>query len=44
VNIKTKMLSMKNRDLVKVNARADYNNLLTIIPNPNKRYKNKEFN
>ena len=44
VNIKTKMLSLKNRDLNKVQARADYNNILTIIPNPNKKNKRKEFN
>ena len=44
INIKTKILALKNRDLNKIQARADYNNILTIIPNPNKKYNKKEFN
>ena len=44
VNLKSKILALKNRDLNKIQFRADYNNVLTIIPNPNKKYKKKEFN
>ena len=35
VNIKSKVLSIKNRRLEKMQSRADFHHILTIIPNPN---------
>ena len=43
VNIKSKLLSIKNRKLSKIQSRADYHHILTIIPNPNKKYNKNDF-